>query len=157
MDFACFHSHIVCSFVVVVVVVLLLWIWFSVCSTIIFFFSLVCFLSICPWFTFLYTLLYTVVVYILLLLLRKQNKTKQKEKRTSKIKFKKKKKKKQGQRKKLKKIGEKKTTTYSLPSLRERSETTGALDRRALGITGGEPVAQLPTFGFGPHYRLPAF
>ena len=51
------------SFVVVVVVVLLLWIWFSVYSTIIFFFSLVCFLSLCPWFTFLYTLLYTVVVY----------------------------------------------------------------------------------------------
>jgi len=51
----------------------------------------------------------------------------------------------------------KKETAYSLPSLRERSETPGALDRRALGITGGEPVAQLPTFGFGPHYRLPAF
>jgi len=27
-------------------------------------------------------------------------------------------------------------TTYSLPSLHERSETPGALDRRALGITG---------------------
>ena len=58
------------------------------------------------------------------------------------------KKKKRKQRKRTKK-----KKTYSLPSLRERSETPGALDRRALGITGGEPVAQLPTFGFGPHYR----
>ena len=64
------------------------------------------------------------------------------------------KKRKKARRKKKK---EKKKTTYSLPSLRERSETPGALDRRALGITGGEPVAQLPTFGFGTHYRLPAF
>ena len=56
-----------------------------------------------------------------------------------------------------KKEKEEEKKTYSLPSLRERSETPGALDRRALGITGGEPVAQLPTFGFGPHYRLPAF
>jgi len=52
---------------------------------------------------------------------------------------------------------EEENNAYSLPSLRERSETPGALDGRALGITGGEPVAQLPTFGFGPHYRLPAF
>ena len=46
LDFVCFHLHIICSFVVVVVV-LLLWIWFSVYSTIIYF-SLVCFLSLCP-------------------------------------------------------------------------------------------------------------
>ena len=25
------------------------------------------------------------------------------------------------------------------------------------GITGGQPVAQVSSFGFGPHYRLPAF
>ena len=64
-------------------------------------------------------------------------------------------KRKEKKKKEMKK--KKKRTTYSLPYLRERSKTPGALDRRALGITGGEPVAQLPTFGFGPHYRLPAF
>ena len=61
------------------------------------------------------------------------------------------------EKKQEKKKKKEEKTTYSLPSLRERSETPGALDRRALGITGGEPVTQLPTFGFGPHYRLPAF
>ena len=68
------------------------------------------------------------------------------------------KKKRQEKRKKeKKKRKKKKKQPSSLPSLRERSETPGALDRPALGITGGEPVAQLPYFGFGPHYRLPAF
>jgi len=33
-------------------------------------------------------------------------------------------------------------TPSSLPSLRERSETPGALDKHTLGITGGDPVAQ---------------
>ena len=48
------------------------------------------------------------------------------------------KKKKKGKKKrKKKKKKKKKKTAYSLPSLRERSETPGALDRRALGITGG--------------------
>ena len=49
---------------------------------------------------------------------KKDNKTKQKKKKKK--------------RKKEKII----ITTCSLPSLRERSQTSGALDRRALGITG---------------------
>ena len=49
---------------------------------------------------------------------------------------KKEKKRKKKEKKKKKKKEEEKITTYSLPSLRERSETPGALDRRALGITG---------------------
>ena len=44
------------------------------------------------------------------------------------------KKKKKKERKSLER--KEKSTAYSLPSLRERSETPGALDRRALGITG---------------------
>ena len=53
-------------------------------------------------------------------------------------KTKRKKKKKENKKRRKEK---KKEKTYSLP-LRERSETPGALDRRALGITEGEPVAQ---------------
>jgi len=49
-------------------------------------------------------------------------------------------------KRKEKKEEEEEKQPRSLPSLRERSETPGALDRRALGITGGEPVAQLPSF-----------
>jgi len=46
------------------------------------------------------------------------------------------------ERKQKEEEGEKeRKKTYSLP-LRERSKTPGALDRRTLGITGGEPVAQ---------------
>ena len=58
----------------------------------------------------------------------------------------KKKDKKKGKKRKKNKRKKKKKQPSSLPSLRERSETPGALDRRALGITGGEPVAQLPSF-----------
>ena len=48
----------------------------------------------------------------------------------------------------------KQKTTYSLPSLRERSETPGALDRRALRITG-DTRCPATVFGFGPHYCRP--
>jgi len=62
-----------------------------------------------------------------------------------------KKKRKKGEKEKRKEEEKgRRKTTYSLPSLRERSETPGALDRRALGITGGEPVAQNRPFSFGP-------
>jgi len=40
--------------------------------------------------------------------------------------------------KKIRKRKKKKKQPSSLPSLRERSETPGALDRPALGITGGD-------------------
>ena len=50
----------------------------------------------------------------------------------------------------------KKKKPSSFPSLRERSETPGALDRRALGITG-DTRCPVPSFSFGRHYRLPAF
>ena len=48
-----------------------------------------------------------------------------------------------------------KKKTYSLPSLHERSETPGVLDRRDLE-SQETPVAQNRPFSFGPHYRLPA-
>ena len=56
--------------------------------------------------------------------------------------------------KKKKEKGKKKTS--GLPSLRERSETPGALDRRDWE-SQETPVAQNRPFGFGPHYRLPVF
>ena len=47
----------------------------------------------------------------------------------------------------------KRKTSYSLPSLRERSETPKALDRRDWE-SQETPVAKNRPFGFGPHYRL---
>ena len=77
---------------------------------------------------------------------KKKNERKKKEEKKKKKKRKKKKTKERKEKERKTKEEEEKKTTYSLPSLRERSETPGALDRRALGITGGEPVAQPPSF-----------
>ena len=49
--------------------------------------------------------------------------------------------------------GEKKEAPYSLPSLCERSETPGALDRHDWE-SQETPVAQNRPFGFGLHYRF---
>ena len=65
---------------------------------------------------------------------QKAIKNQRKKKNLGKKNKEKKEKKKEEEKKKRKR--KKKITAYSLPSLRERSETPGALDRRALGITG---------------------
>jgi len=50
-----------------------------------------------------------------------------------------------------KKKKNRKKKAYSLPSLRERSETPGVLDRRNWE-SQETPIAQNRPFGFGPHY-----